>query len=502
MQKIGDSTPTANDVGEFSEGNPSAGVEPTWLTAAWHNTIQRELIAVVSSAGLPLDPEKDDQMLEAVQVLIRQAVQVYALDTGVANAYSVAYTPSISALTDGMVLRFKAKTANTGASTFAPNGLGAKSIVGLAQVALQGAEIAANGFCTVAWSSSMDKWILLDCSGGASQIAPASASNHAVSVAQHQSGYGLYASAGGVANAYTATFSPVITALTDGMVLRFKAATPNTGPSTFSPNGLSPAPIIGGAHSALQGGEIVATGDVWVQWNSSIGSGSWVLVGCTGGAHQVAPAAASQHAVSLDQLQKSYAWQGGFQSITSTSSFTVPSGVYRLRYRIWGGGGGGGGLGSAGNGAAGGGGSAGFSEGVALVTPGQVIACTIGAAGGGGGIGGGGGTGGTTTFGTIASATGGGGGAVSSPSGGGGGSGGVGSLGQNNLSGGSGGSGGVGAGAGGSGAAAPGGGGGSAGGGTGIGGSGSIPGGGAGGSGGSSVNGGSSGGRGQINLEW
>jgi len=111
-----------------------------------------------------------------------------------------------------------------------------------------------------------------------------------------------YALDTGQAGAYVANYAPAFKALLDGVVLRFKAQNGNTGASTFSPNGLTAAPIVGAAHSVLQGGEIVANGDVWVQWNSSIGTGSWVLIDSTGGAFQVANASKSQHAVGLGQL--------------------------------------------------------------------------------------------------------------------------------------------------------------------------------------------------------
>lgn len=89
----------------------------------------------------------------------------------------------------------------------------------------------------------------------------------------------------GVANAYAANFTPAITTLTDKMCVCIKAGNANTTASTFTPapGVITPAPIIGSGHGALQGGEIVATGDVWLQWNSSIGSGSWILLNSTGG---------------------------------------------------------------------------------------------------------------------------------------------------------------------------------------------------------------------------
>lgn len=89
-------------------------------------------------------------------------------------------------------------------------------------------------------------------------------------------GYGIDT---GTANAYAVAFSPAVTALSDGMVMKFKAQNANTGASTFNPNGLGAKPIVTNAGSALSSGVIPAGGEVWLQYNSSIGAGSWVLIG-------------------------------------------------------------------------------------------------------------------------------------------------------------------------------------------------------------------------------
>jgi hypothetical protein len=113
---------------------------------------------------------------------------------------------------------------------------------------------------------------------------------------------GNYAADIGSANIYVANYSPVVTELVDGIVLRFKAAVTNTGVSSFNPNNLGAKPIVGGAYSPLGGGEIISNGEVWLQYNASLGGGSWVLLESTGGALQVAPASQSQHALQRGQL--------------------------------------------------------------------------------------------------------------------------------------------------------------------------------------------------------
>ena len=119
-----------------------------------------------------------------------------------------------------------------------------------------------------------------------------------------QVGAGIIGTDTGIANAYAATYAPAIATITDQKVVRFKAANANTGASTFTPapGVISAAPIVGGAHVALQGGEIIAGGDIWVEWNSSIGAGSWVLLHATGGGQQVPAASKALHAPNVAQF--------------------------------------------------------------------------------------------------------------------------------------------------------------------------------------------------------
>lgn len=119
----------------------------------------------------------------------------------------------------------------------------------------------------------------------------------------------------------------------------------------------------------------------------------------------------------------------GIQTVTTSGNFTVPAGIKSIDVEIWGGGGGGDG----GDGGAGGGG--GYARKIIAVTPGQVIAVTIGAGGTGAVSPADGTDGGTTSFAAYFNATGG----VGVVSGASGGVGGVGVGGDLNLTGGTGG---------------------------------------------------------------
>jgi hypothetical protein len=134
---------------------------------------------------------------------------------------------------------------------------------------------------------------------------------------------------------------------------------------------------------------------------------------------------------------------GGFSSwqiFTSSGTFTVPTGITKVKVTVVGGGGGGGAL-AAYDGVVGGGGGGGTAmEIISGLTPGGTVSVTVGAAGtaaAGGGNGGNGGPGGTSSFGAYCSATGGGGG-IGSTAGNGFAAGGLGSGGDLNIRGGSG----------------------------------------------------------------
>lgn len=197
-----------------------------------------------------------------------------------------------------------------------------------------------------------------------------------------QSGRTTSAADVGVANAYAANFTPAITALTDGLTLSIKASNTNTTASTFTPapGVISASPIVGGAHSALQGGEIVANGEVWLQWNTSIGGGSWIVLDNTGGGVQVAPATKSQHAMQLGQATGRLI---GVQRFTTSGTYTPTAGTTSVIVEAVGGGGGGAGAGStaAGQVSIGSGGGAGGYTKTRLTSGFSGAAITIGAGG-------------------------------------------------------------------------------------------------------------------------
>lgn len=115
--------------GKFVDEDAIAGTIGSIIPSSWGNAVTDEIIAVIRDAGLSPDEGDAAQMVRAIRILQQGQVGGYAADSGIANAYAATYTPDVTALTDGMVLRFKAANTNTGPSTFAPNGLPPKAIV-------------------------------------------------------------------------------------------------------------------------------------------------------------------------------------------------------------------------------------------------------------------------------------------------------------------------------------------------------------------------------------
>ncbi|MBV6750413.1 phage tail protein [Pseudomonas chlororaphis] len=157
--------------GKFVDENPVTGAPGSLIPAAWGNSITDEVVNVVKASGLVPDETDLGQLLLSIQKMNQSDAVKYALDTGRAGAYIASYAPALTAFVDGAMLRFKALNGNTGASTFSPNGLATKPIVGIDHIPLIGGEIVATGDVWVQWNSSIGDgaWVLIASSGAAKQ---------------------------------------------------------------------------------------------------------------------------------------------------------------------------------------------------------------------------------------------------------------------------------------------------------------------------------------------
>lgn len=149
--------------------------------AAW---LFAQVKALADAGGYDLSADGRDSLVNGIADVIQSASPVVAPDTGTANAYVVDYSPAVTELKDGMVLWFKARNANTGASTLNVNGTGPMPVQGMGHGSLQGGELTASGKAMVVWKEDSGHWILVGCSGGAAQVPLATRSMHAMQLGQ------------------------------------------------------------------------------------------------------------------------------------------------------------------------------------------------------------------------------------------------------------------------------------------------------------------------------
>lgn len=172
----------------------------------------------------------------------------WAAAGGTADALTATFPDTITALTDGLLVAVRAANPNaTTTPTFAPDGLTAHTITKRGNLALAPGDIAGTGHeLLLRYNLANTVWELLT---------PTIRS-------------GTWVAGGGSADAITATYSPAVQALTDGLELGFRAASDSlTTTPTFSPNGLTARTITKNGGAALVPGDIKANGEYFLRYN-------------------------------------------------------------------------------------------------------------------------------------------------------------------------------------------------------------------------------------------
>ena len=259
--------------GFFSDGNPAAGQSATVLPAEFLNMLMLENLNVLQAGNITPAKGQFNQLSLAIANIVKSyvpAAPAAASETtaGVlmlsTNTQVIAGTDNTTAVTP---LKLAQKLANYISQA-------TETVFGWAKVATQ-----------VLTNAGADDTTFITPKKFAGAV---------------QAGAFSFATDTGTANTYICNFTPAITARSESAPLRFKVKTANNGACTIN-DGLGAVGLVGGAHLALQGGELFANGDAWIQWNASVGA--YVLLFCTGGAEQVAPASQSAHAVNAGQIQ-------------------------------------------------------------------------------------------------------------------------------------------------------------------------------------------------------
>ncbi|WP_282412254.1 hypothetical protein [Pseudomonas sp. PS01299] len=176
--------------GRFVDEDPLVGTPGSLIPAQWGNATTDEILNVILAAGLTPDEVNNTQLVSAIRLIQKQPVLI--ADTGAANAYSAINAPALSAFpASGYIQRLVIAHANTGASTYAPDGLAAKPLYGLGLQPLQGGELPV-GVAVLMYlvqagvNGGNGAWIVIESLGGSSQVAPATKSQHALQLGQAQ----------------------------------------------------------------------------------------------------------------------------------------------------------------------------------------------------------------------------------------------------------------------------------------------------------------------------
>lgn len=183
--------------GGFSSGiAQSAQLNKVWRQSSIMAAVLASFI-VNNSGHTAIDDGTTATLLANLQAAVSAAARTATIltDTGTANAYAAANPAPLAALptASGFAQKVAIAHANTGASTYAPDGLTAAPIYGLAGSALQGGELPTNGLATlVSFVSPLLNggnlcWILYECVGGSQQVAAGTQTNHAVNLGQFAS---------------------------------------------------------------------------------------------------------------------------------------------------------------------------------------------------------------------------------------------------------------------------------------------------------------------------
>ena len=166
----------AND--PYLDANPVGGIEGSPVPAAAIEHPMRELVALITDAGLAPTGATLTQVATAVRALMQRQAASISVAGGTADAITAAYTPVIGALVNGMTLHVRAASVNTTAApTFTPASpaLAAKAIVKGNNLPLVAGDIAGAGhWLELRYDATLDKWVIANPATGVLVVSVAS----------------------------------------------------------------------------------------------------------------------------------------------------------------------------------------------------------------------------------------------------------------------------------------------------------------------------------------
>jgi len=143
--------------------SPDAGYLSAWVVTVGYGESAVGSQAIRQAADAPFLP------VNGLISAVRQGKLTFGDDTGTENHYRVKYLPAIETVIDGMRLRFRAKSTNTGPSYLKVNSLSESRILSAGVEELTAGKIRQGATSEVEWNSTHGVWILCSAISGYSK---------------------------------------------------------------------------------------------------------------------------------------------------------------------------------------------------------------------------------------------------------------------------------------------------------------------------------------------
>lgn len=160
------------------------------ITVGYAQLPSQNVSVIIQPLDAAVQALLSDTMTNTINIVFERLAPLK--DTGQVNAYAAVNVVPLTAATlvHGTRQRVVIATTNNGASTYAPDGLPPKPVVGLDVSPLQGLELIATQTADLEYivapsvNAGNGAWLLIRCAAGALQVAPAVQSRHALQMAQ------------------------------------------------------------------------------------------------------------------------------------------------------------------------------------------------------------------------------------------------------------------------------------------------------------------------------
>lgn len=236
----------------YVDGNPGTGTPGSVVPAAAIEYTQREIVQVITAAGLTASNADNTQLYQAISALIAggSTNTSYGTTAGGTTVFTVTTTPTYSSFKVGQLINVKMNATNTGAATLNVNSIGAKSIVDVRGNAIDANSLVINRIYELAWDGT-----------------------NLVLKSQKQQLLSFAADTG-TANTYAVAPNPVLDALVAGMIVELIPTHANTSSSTLSVNALGAVTILTQAGANLTANMLLTTGVYLLEYTGT----NWILL--------------------------------------------------------------------------------------------------------------------------------------------------------------------------------------------------------------------------------